>query len=138
MRVKKVKVIVSVITLVLLSAIWLLVDAESPDPTVETTKAVSITKEELYPELVRICSCESTGSPNNTPRQFDDKGNVVIGKINKLDTGMCQINLHYHGERAKKLNIDLFTEAGNIKYANMLYKEQGSKPWDWSKKCWNK
>lgn len=79
MRVKKAKVIASVITAVLLSAIWLLADAESPDPTVETTKAVSITKEEadlIHRQETWISAlewCESRGK-NSALNKMDRDG----------------------------------------------------------------
>lgn len=90
----------------------------------------------LNPTLKRICSCESNGSPNGEPRQFNSDGTVVTGKINPLDTGMCQINLKYHQATADRLGYDLFTEYGNISYATWLYKTQGTTPWNWSKSCW--
>ncbi len=108
--------------------IEVLPEVEILEPKIETPT--------LNANLTRICSCESNGVPNKKPRHFDADGNVLRGKINNLDIGMCQINLHYHGARADKLGIDLFTEAGNIEYANMLYVEQGTQPWSWSKSCW--
>lgn len=69
-------------------------------------------------------------------RQFDKNGNVLRGVVNPLDTGIAQINLKYHGARAEELGYDLFTEDGNIAFAKLLYKEQGTKPWHWSRHCW--
>lgn len=88
------------------------------------------------PILKRICSCESTGQPNNEPRQFNTDGSVVKGKINPLDTGACQVNLKYHEAASEKFGYDLFTRDGNISYANHLYQEQGTQPWSWSRGCW--
>lgn len=92
---------------------------------------------ELYPALKRICSCESNGNPNGEPRQFNVDGSVLRGRINPADVGMCQINLKYHEAQAKSMNLDLFTAYGNATYANWLYEQDGDKPWNWSKKCWN-
>lgn len=95
-------------------------------------------KVELVEALKPVCSCESTGSPFNTPRQFNPDGSVVRGRINPRDIGMCQINADYHEIAAKKMNMDIYTEEGNIRYANYLYEHQGLKPWSWSKPCWSK
>lgn len=89
----------------------------------------------LDPALVPICSCESTGNRNGPPRQFNDDGSVILGKINQADVGMCQINLDYWGEEADKLGYDVFTEDGNIKMANHIYSEYGAQPWSWSNNC---
>jgi hypothetical protein len=91
----------------------------------------------LLPELYPICSCESVGNPNGPPTHYDKDGNVLRGKLNPSDLGLCQINLFYHGDRAKKLGIDLFSESGNIEYANLLYSENGTRDWNWSKHCWS-
>lgn len=91
---------------------------------------------ELYPTLKRICSCESTGQPDREPQQFNADGSVKRGKINPLDTGMCQINLHYHEEAATKMGLDLETSYGNATYANWLFDREGSTPWNWSRSCW--
>lgn len=102
-----------------------------PEPVVEVKEEIV-----LPAELKRVCSCESTGNPNNEPIQFNEDGSVLRGRINPDDVGMCQINLYHHGERALELGIDLFTEEGNKEYATMLYEEQGTEPWNWSKGCW--
>jgi len=104
-----------------------------------TTPEKTETKKEtpdLYPLLKRICSCESTGRPDREPQQFDKNGVVIRGKINPLDTGMCQINSAYHGDAAEKMGLDLDTEYGNATYAIYLFDTQGSTPWNWSKGCW--
>ena len=90
----------------------------------------------LNPALVPVCSCESTGKPYNKPRQFEKDGSVVTGRVNRLDKGACQINLHYHQASAEKMGLNLFTEAGNITYANYLYSKQGLAPWKASSACW--
>lgn len=92
----------------------------------------------LAPELLPICSCESVGVPDAVPQHFNKDGTVIRGKVNSDDIGMCQINLKYHKAVADKMDLDLFKEDDNIKYANYLYNKQGTKPWNWSKKCWQK
>ncbi len=85
----------------------------------------------LPPILDAIAFCESSG------RQFNEDGSVVTGKINPYDIGKWQINILYHGDRAKELGIDLYTEEGNREFALLLYNEQGTKPWSWSSSCWS-
>lgn len=87
-------------------------------------------------ELMRICSCESTGKPGNVPRHFDPSGEVLRGKINQNDVGMCQINLTYHEAEATRLGLNLLDQDDNFTYAVRLYESQGSQPWSWSRSCW--
>ncbi len=78
--------------------------------------------------LDKIAYCESeynTKAINPIP----EKGN---------DTGLFQINSFYHGDRVKKLGLNLLNPIHNMKYALILYKEQGTNPWNSSKKCWSK
>lgn len=105
----------------------------SPRSTQEESKPINHV---LHPALIPICSCESTGRPDQTPRHFDSRGNVIKGKQNKHDIGICQINELYHGEASTKLGLDIYKENDNIAYANRLYASEGSKPWNWSKGCW--
>ena len=89
--------------------------------------------EEEVPEVLeRIAMCESRG------HQFDENGDVVRGEHNPDDIGKYQINLEHWGADAKKLGFDLFTEDGNRAMALELYRRQGTKPWIWSKPCWDK
>lgn len=95
-----------------------------------------------YPELKKICACESAGQPYREPRQFNsDKtplwGNdPKTGKPIKNDVGMCQISLHYHGKETKRLGLDVInSEEDNVSYAKILYDKEGSRPWNASKKC---
>ena len=82
----------------------------------------------LAPELVKVCTCES-GQGTGKPQHFDVKtGNVLHGKINPKDIGMCQINEKWNGEKATRLGWDIYTLEGNIKMANYLYKTQGLAP----------
>lgn len=91
----------------------------------------------LHEKLKPICSCESTGYKDREPQHYDANGDVLRGKVNSDDIGMCQINLRWHGQEAKEMGIDLFSEEGNITFANWLFENEGTKPWNWSKPCWD-
>lgn len=107
----------------------------SETPIVENRKEMP----KLEPALIPVCACESTGRWNGTPTQYDKNGNVLHGKVNPNDIGMCQINMEArngHLAQTKKMGLDVYTEAGNIAYANYLYKMNGLKDWGWSKHCW--
>ena len=89
----------------------------------------------LLPALLPICTCES-GQGTGQPQQFDiETGDVLHGKIDKDDTGSCQINARYHLKKSVELGYDIYTEAGNINYANWLYLKEGVKPWRASSSC---
>lgn len=90
----------------------------------------------LSPELIPVCACESVGDPTKEPSHFDAQGNVLRGRVNPSDIGMCQLNL-VHEPEAKRLGLDLFDEGDNIRFANHLYAAQGLKPWRYSQACWN-
>lgn len=49
---------------------------------------------------------------------------------------MCQINNDWNGKEATEMGDDIYTEDGNIRFANYLYETQGLEPWHWSKPCW--
>ena len=80
--------------------------------------------------LRKIAFCESSD------RHFDEEGDVIRGKVNPDDIGRYQINIVMWGKDAKKLGHDIFSEAGNLQMALYLYEKQGTKPWHWSRKCW--
>lgn len=84
---------------------------------------------ELLPELVPVCACETTGNPHAEPVHIPSQNATA-------DVGICQINLWYQGDKAKKMGLDLFKERDNIIYANNLYTEQGLSPWIHSRHCW--
>lgn len=83
-----------------------------------------------YPILIKIAECESQF------RQYDSKGNILKGRVNKGDLGLMQINKYYHEEKADELGLDLETIDGNMAYAKYLYEKEGAKPWLSSSKCW--
>lgn len=95
-----------------------------------------VKKIELVKALVPICACESTGNKYKKPTHFDSKGNVLQGKINPADTGLCQINVKIHKKEFEKMGLDVRKESDNIIFANWLYANEGTTPWDWSKHCW--
>ena len=82
------------------------------------------------PELAEIAKCESNF------RQYDAKGAILTGVVNKGDIGIMQINKYYNGENAEKLGYDIYTIEGNLAYAKVLYKKFGTDPWSSSEKCW--
>ena len=79
--------------------------------------------------LKEIARCESGN------RHYLDNGEVIRGKVNPQDIGKYQINLKYHGAKAKEMGLDLFTEDGNEQYALFLYKISGAQPWKASNHC---
>jgi hypothetical protein len=84
------------------------------------------------PLLAKIGACESHN------RQYDSKGNVLRGEVTPLDRGVMQINLHYHGETAEKLGLDLNSIDDNVAFARYLYEKYGAQPWMSSSACWSK
>lgn len=93
-----------------------------------------ITKEYFKntPVLAEIARCESEY------RQFSASGVPLRGVVNSADVGVMQINESYHSARSKELSMDIHTLEGNLDYGALLYKEQGSRPWNASKPCWGK
>lgn len=83
------------------------------------------------PILVEIARCESTF------RQFDSKGKVIRGLVNRADVGVMQINEKYHSEAADKLGTDIYSVEGNVAFAKYLYKKYGTSPWSASSNCWS-
>lgn len=79
--------------------------------------------------LSAIAKCESGN------RQFNADGTVLRGVANPQDVGMFQINERYHLADSKRLGFDIYTEEGNLGYAQYLYTHQGAKPWVHSAKC---
>ncbi|MBU3668571.1 MAG: lytic transglycosylase domain-containing protein [Candidatus Taylorbacteria bacterium] len=84
------------------------------------------------PLMAEIAKCESRY------RQFNRDGSTFRGVVNNKDVGVMQINEFYHLERAKKLNINIYTVEGNLEYGKLLYSEKGSQPWKSSAPCWMK
>ena len=80
--------------------------------------------------MLDIARCESG------VRQFNVDGSILQGHINNKDIGIFQINEFYHLDRSMALGTDIYTIDGNISYASVLYEEQGTQPWNWSRGCW--
>jgi hypothetical protein len=97
----------------------------------ETIKMVEKSRP-LPAVLVRIAECESGN------RQYTDAGDVVRGKVNKSDLGRYQINEQIHGDRMRRLGLNIYDAEDNQAYAIMLFEERGTEPWTASRKCWNK
>ena len=106
-------------------------DSTSPSAT-QSISTESYVREYFkdIPILAEVSRCESTF------RQYGDNGKPLIGKVNKSDIGVMQINTYYHGESADKLGYDLTTIDGNLGYARYLYGKYGTDPWSSSSKCW--
>ncbi len=100
------------------------------DASTSTIRA--ILKEEFSdaPIMVEIARCESRF------RQLDKTGEVLRGEQNSKDVGVFQVNEFYHLEDSEKMGLDIHSLEGNIQYARHLYDTQGTRPWNWSKKCW--
>lgn len=91
----------------------------------------------LRDALKVICSCESTGRPDGVPRHYESDGeSVLTGRITPADRGMCQISLDYHAESAARMGLDVHDPHDNVAYANWLYDQYGTQPWNASRKCW--
>lgn len=45
------------------------------------------------------------------------------------DGGVFQINVAAHGERLKELGLDIWDPEDNVKFARILYEEEGWRPW---------
>lgn len=106
--------------------------AQEPPPAPLETAVVEEAEEvPAIPDVLeKIAMCESRS------RHFDKSGNVLRG-VNKNDIGKYQINVKYWGSLAAELGHDIFTEEGNEKMALAIYHKYGTKPWKWSKHCWN-
>jgi hypothetical protein len=79
----------------------------------------------------KIAFCEST------MRQFNKNGEVLRGIRNPDDVGLFQINEDYHIKPSQNLGYDIHTTEGNIDYAMWLIKNEGSRHWKASQKCWD-
>ncbi len=80
--------------------------------------------------MIQIARCESQF------RHTLADGTVLQGHVDPADTGVMQINLRYHSEKARELGLNLEDRYDNMEYARDLYLRQGTKPWNASAKCW--
>lgn len=84
------------------------------------------------PIMIEVAKCESQFI------QFNKDGSVHRGRINPADVGVFQINEYYHLKESIKLNMNIDTVEGNLKYARHLYENEGVGPWSASSPCWSK
>lgn len=69
-------------------------------------------------------------------RQFDENGDILLGRVDPRDTGRWQINTYYWGEKAIELGYDIYTEQGNYDMAKYILEEaQGESAWSASAPC---
>lgn len=76
----------------------------------------------------KIIQCESAYKPDAVNYK------AVVGQ----DIGLFQINTHYHLDNAEKMGYDIYNPNDNLEYGFELLKEQGTQPWNWSSKCWQR
>ncbi len=81
--------------------------------------------------MIQIARCESTF------RHTLNDGTVLKGRVDPADTGVMQINMRYHGEKAQELGLNLMDRYDNMEYARDLYERQGTQPWKASSPCWS-
>lgn len=86
------------------------------------------TKDEIKIDetLLRAGYCETKLN------HYAPDGSVIKGFTTPSDTGMFQISLKYHGKRMEQLGLSAALLSDNAKYAQMLFEEEGAKPWKWS------
>lgn len=102
-----------------------------PDYTGWTTQRLQEEIRKSLPEIfIDIARCESG------IRQYNQRGDVLVGIVDSRDTGVFQVNTYYHLEASKSLGMDIYTPVGNIAYATYLYHTEGLAPWSASRKCW--
>lgn len=89
----------------------------------------------IPPDLYNAGGCESSGGKGSVPRQFDKKGNLIRGPDGH-DVGAFQIRETVHGERAKKLGMNIYELQGNIAFALTLYNDNKMRDWKMSERCW--
>ncbi len=83
------------------------------------------------PVMIQIARCESAF------RHTLPDGTVLRGKVDGADTGVMQINMRYHSQKARELGLDLTNLYDNLTYARDLYERQGTRPWASSASCWS-
>ncbi len=84
-------------------------------------------KEELMNNIIR---CESGFDP------YSINENKKNGKVWSTDRGLLQINDFYHQNEADKMGFNLLNVDDSLEYGFVLFKKQGTKPWNPSKNCW--
>lgn len=85
------------------------------------------------PVMIRIAKCESGF------RHFDPQGpNGLLTNPSPKSSasGVFQILLKTHGQKARRLGFDLKTVNGQLGYARHLYRQNGTRDWSASRHCW--
>jgi len=103
-----------------------------PDNPPSSPKPIEAKVREYYadkPVLVEIAYCESSF------RQYDEEGRPLRNP-GSTATGVMQIMASIHEEPARKLGYDIRELDGNLRYAEILYEQHGTQPWNASKGCW--
>jgi hypothetical protein len=74
-------------------------------------------------DMVPIAKCESGF------RQFTANGDVLRGGAGGGYIGVFQIGEDLHAAPAAAQGMDIYTLAGNLAYARVLYDQSGTRPW---------
>lgn len=107
-----------------------------PNAAFAQTNAISSTEQKVRaffadnPVMVAIAQCESKFT------QFNAKGVALHGGMEHHMIGIFQINAAIHRKVAKALGFDINTIAGNLAYAQYLFRQEGTVPWLDSSACW--
>ena len=116
-----------------------------PPESLPSEQIVAEVREYTIPELIQVMSANygvdgalalEIARCESRLQQFREDGSLIRGRKNPKDVGVFQINEKYHLERSRVEGFDIYTPAGNIGYAMWLMKNDGDRPWRWSKKCW--
>jgi hypothetical protein len=72
-----------------------------------------------------------------TDKPFDCESEWVPGAVNPRSGARGQAQIHpVHFPRMRALGLDPGSEGDLMKYALVLWKEQGLGPWESSRECW--
>lgn len=63
---------------------------------------------------------------------------VIVSNPVTADRGTFQINVEYHGDTARKMDLNIYTIEGNVLYAKYLFDKNGTRDWRASEHCWSK
>jgi hypothetical protein len=80
----------------------------------------------------RIIWCESKDN-QEALRLNRTSGGIVWSR----DIGMWQLNSIYQEPTAKKMGLNIYNEEDNLIYGFWLMSKEGTRPWNWSRKCWS-
>ena len=89
----------------------------------ETSHPEPITFSSLPIELQHIAICESSGNQ------------LARGPYGEI--GIFQIHPKYHLKTSKQMGLNIYDPIDNMTYAKFLYKKNGLRDWESSRKCWN-